>query len=151
MVSDSVRSHRRQPTRLPCPWDSPGKNTGVGEVCAQQTGILINYILCNSCHKRLWLTIIVTNELSRIFPLPKRGLLFWPDVDKKQTFLHLQFYILIDGTISHRNLLLFIFNLVFFHCPHPAGAGSQRIHLCGNKSAGLYLCVMMPGKLPQRQ
>ena len=26
----SVRPHRRQPTRLPCPWDSPGKNTGVG-------------------------------------------------------------------------------------------------------------------------
>ena len=24
------RLHRRQPTRLPCPWDSPGKNTGVG-------------------------------------------------------------------------------------------------------------------------
>jgi len=22
--------HRRQPTRLPCPWDSPGKNNGVG-------------------------------------------------------------------------------------------------------------------------
>ena len=22
--------HRRQPTRLPCSWDSPGKNTGVG-------------------------------------------------------------------------------------------------------------------------
>ena len=22
--------HRQQPTRLPCPWDSPGKNTGVG-------------------------------------------------------------------------------------------------------------------------
>ena len=30
VVSDSVRPHRRQPTRLPCPWDSPGKNTGVG-------------------------------------------------------------------------------------------------------------------------
>ena len=30
VVSDSVRSHRRQPTRLPRPWDSPGKNTGVG-------------------------------------------------------------------------------------------------------------------------
>ena len=28
--SDSVRPHRRQPTRLPHPWDSPGKNTGVG-------------------------------------------------------------------------------------------------------------------------
>ena len=23
------RPQRRQPTRLPCPWDSPGKNTGV--------------------------------------------------------------------------------------------------------------------------
>ena len=23
-------THRRQPIRLPCPWDSPGKNTGVG-------------------------------------------------------------------------------------------------------------------------
>ena len=29
-MSDSVRSHRRRPTRLPRPWDSPGKNTGVG-------------------------------------------------------------------------------------------------------------------------
>ena len=26
----TLRSHRRQPTRLPRPWDSPGKNTGVG-------------------------------------------------------------------------------------------------------------------------
>ena len=25
-----VRPYGRQPTRLPCPWDSPGKNTGVG-------------------------------------------------------------------------------------------------------------------------
>ena len=25
-----MRAHRRQPTRLPRPWDSPGKNTGVG-------------------------------------------------------------------------------------------------------------------------
>ena len=30
VVSDSVWPHRWQPTRLPCPWDSPGKNTGVG-------------------------------------------------------------------------------------------------------------------------
>ena len=29
-MSNSVRPHRRQPTRLPCPWDSLGKNTGVG-------------------------------------------------------------------------------------------------------------------------
>ena len=29
-MSNSVWLHRRQPTRLPCPWDSPGKNIGVG-------------------------------------------------------------------------------------------------------------------------
>ena len=30
IVSNSVQPHRRQPTRLPCPWDSPGKNIRVG-------------------------------------------------------------------------------------------------------------------------
>ena len=30
VVSDSVRPHRWQPIRLLRPWDSPGKNTGVG-------------------------------------------------------------------------------------------------------------------------
>ena len=29
-MSNSGRPRRRQPTRLPRPWDSPGKNTGVG-------------------------------------------------------------------------------------------------------------------------
>ena len=30
VVSDSLRPRRWQPTRFPHPWDSPGKNTGVG-------------------------------------------------------------------------------------------------------------------------
>ena len=29
-MSNSVRPHRQQPTRLHCPWESPGKNAGVG-------------------------------------------------------------------------------------------------------------------------
>ena len=29
-MSDSVQPHRRQPTRLLCPWDSPSNNSGVG-------------------------------------------------------------------------------------------------------------------------
>ena len=29
-MSDSVQPHRHQSTRLRCPWDPPGKNTGVG-------------------------------------------------------------------------------------------------------------------------
>ena len=32
VVSDSVWPHRRKPVRLLHPWDSPGKNTGVGTV-----------------------------------------------------------------------------------------------------------------------
>ena len=35
-MSGSVRPHRWQPTRLPRPWDSPGKNTGVGCHCLLQ-------------------------------------------------------------------------------------------------------------------
>ena len=40
VMSDSVEPHRQQPTRLPCPWDSQGKNTGVykkyiGNKCLQ--------------------------------------------------------------------------------------------------------------------
>ena len=30
VVSDSLWPHGQQPTRLRCPWDFPGKNTGVG-------------------------------------------------------------------------------------------------------------------------
>ena len=29
-MSDSLQPHGLQPVRLLCPWDSPGKNTGVG-------------------------------------------------------------------------------------------------------------------------
>ncbi|XDA70813.1 hypothetical protein R6Z07F_001177 [Ovis aries] len=32
-MSNSVQPHRRQPTRLLCPWDSPGKSTRVGCHC----------------------------------------------------------------------------------------------------------------------
>ena len=35
-MSDSVRPQRQQPTRLPGPWDSPGKSTGVGCHCLLQ-------------------------------------------------------------------------------------------------------------------
>ena len=35
-MSNSLRPHRRLPTRLPHHWDSPGKNTGVGCHCLLQ-------------------------------------------------------------------------------------------------------------------
>ena len=40
VVSDSLRPLRRQPTRLPVPWDSPGKSTGVGCHCLLHTVLL---------------------------------------------------------------------------------------------------------------
>ena len=30
VMSNSVQTHGEEPTKLFCPWDSPGKNTGVG-------------------------------------------------------------------------------------------------------------------------
>ena len=36
VVSDSVQPHRRQAPRLPCPWGSPDKSTGVGCHCLLQ-------------------------------------------------------------------------------------------------------------------
>ena len=41
VLSDSLLSHGLQPARLLCPWDSPGKNTGVG---------------CHSLLQRIFLT-----------------------------------------------------------------------------------------------
>ena len=40
VVSDSVQPHRRQPTRLLCPWDSPGKNTGTVITVSVKAGLL---------------------------------------------------------------------------------------------------------------
>ena len=46
VVSNSVRPHRRQPTRMPRPWDSPGKNTEVG--CHFLLQCIVNKYYCVS-------------------------------------------------------------------------------------------------------
>ena len=49
-VSNSVRPRRRQPTRLPRPWDSPGKNTGVGcHFCLQCIKVKSESDVTQSC------------------------------------------------------------------------------------------------------
>ena len=49
-MSNSVRPHRRQPTRLPRPWDSPGKNTGVGcHFLLQCTKVNRESVVAQSC------------------------------------------------------------------------------------------------------
>ena len=40
VMSDSLRPHGLQPTRILCPWDFPGKSTGVGCHCLLQIKLL---------------------------------------------------------------------------------------------------------------
>ena len=81
VVSDSVRPHGLQPTRLLCPWDSPGKNTGVG--CQTLTkGHIHNWALFP-----LWLSCFILSGaisncslffLSSILDtFQSGGLIFW--------------------------------------------------------------------------
>ena len=55
-----MRPHRRQPIRLHCPWDSPGKNTGVGCHLHLEIEFNVNQILEINRHgkkgKEIWLT-----------------------------------------------------------------------------------------------
>ena len=52
VVSDSVWPRRRQPTRLPRPWDSPGKSTGVGCHCLLWKSN--EYSSWNRCLRQNW-------------------------------------------------------------------------------------------------
>ena len=56
VVSDSVRPHGRQPAWLPRPWDSPGKDTGVGCRC-----------LLHACARGL--RLLTANSYSTLPPL----------------------------------------------------------------------------------
>ena len=53
VVSDSVRPHGLKPTRLLCPWDSPGKNTGVS---------------CHFLFSNAWKWKVKVKSLSLVWP-----------------------------------------------------------------------------------
>ena len=70
-MSDSVRPHRLQPTRLPRPWDSPGKNTGV------------------CCHFLLqWMKVKSEREVAQLCPTLIDPNLGWEDALEKGTANH---------------------------------------------------------------
>ena len=59
-MSDSLWPHGLQPTRLLCPWDFPGKSTGVGCHCLLHTQLLHPYLearKANSLEKILMRTL----------------------------------------------------------------------------------------------
>ena len=72
IVSDSLQPHGLQPTRLFCPWDFPGKNTGVGCHCLLQW--TMKYILklyvqswgCLTCEYSFWGLFIVAVSLPQL-------------------------------------------------------------------------------------
>ena len=56
VMSDSLWPHGLQPTRLFCPWDSPGKNTGVGIYSLlwgifPNQGLNLHLLHCSLSHK----------------------------------------------------------------------------------------------------
>ena len=55
-MSDSARPHGLQPTRLLCPWDSPGKSTGVGCHCLLRASVLLLLLLSRFSRVRLCAT-----------------------------------------------------------------------------------------------
>ena len=62
VVSDSVRPHRWQPSRLPCPWDSAGKNTGVGCFILHDYNLPFNvFYMFRSCKYPYYLKEILKN------------------------------------------------------------------------------------------
>ena len=96
-MSDSVRPHRRQPTRLPRPWGSPGKNTGmhpslhemflgISNFIEERSGLSYSIvflyffaliteegILISPCYS---LKLCIQMGVSFLFPLPLASLLF---------------------------------------------------------------------------
>ena len=75
VMSDSVRPHGVEPTRLLCPWNSPGKNTGVGSHSFLQGIFLTQELSLGFLHCRQ-----ILYHLSLIDPLkiPVWGYLWWP-------------------------------------------------------------------------
>ena len=61
VVSKSMQPHRRQPTRLPRPWDSPGKNTGVG--CHFLLSSIYNVLCGQPCYLRSALRITSPGDI----------------------------------------------------------------------------------------
>ena len=79
VVSNSMRPYGLKPTRLLCPWDSPGKNTGVG-CCAIFQGIFLTqgsnlYHLGLTCTGRQVLYHWATREAARPLHRQRRNIL----------------------------------------------------------------------------
>ena len=108
VVSDSVRPQRRQPTRLPCPWDSPGKNTGVGcHFLLQCMKVKSESEVAQSCPTLSDSMDCSLTRLLRPWDFPSKR--YWSITQKKvnfriqigELFLHLYDIIINKSTLRH--------------------------------------------------
>ena len=67
VVSDSLRPHGLQPTRPLCPWDSPGKSTGVGCHCLLRLSIRV--IIYHSVYPMITITFPMLHFIVYRIPL----------------------------------------------------------------------------------
>ena len=81
-MSHSWRPHGLQPTRLLCPWDFPGKNTGVGCHCLLRIPVELFQILkddvvkvVHSICQQIWKTQQWPQDWKKsvFIPIPKKG------------------------------------------------------------------------------
>ena len=71
VISDSLQLHELQPTRLLCPWNSPGKNTGMGSYFLLQgifstQGLQEDSLPSEPPGKSIILVVVETNVNSRL-------------------------------------------------------------------------------------
>ena len=114
-MSDSARPHRPQPTRLPRPWDSPGKNTGVG------CHFLLQCMKVKSESEVAQLCLTLSNLMDCSLPVSsvrgifQAGILEWGAIAfsmlyiKPTELIHIiieNLYFLTTSTISPKPLLL---------------------------------------------
>ena len=134
ILSDSLRPHGLWPTRLLCPWNSPGKNTGVGchsllqGICSTQGSNLgfppCRQILYHLSHLgnsiREWLCLNILEFLTPEFIISQlwrfRGCIVdWTTGEKKRLFFFG------GGEVTKTFEREFLLPAIrFYHCSFPA-------------------------------
>ena len=140
-MSDSVQPHRRQPTRFPRPWDSPGKNTGVGchfllqcmkvesaSEVAQSCLTLSDPMDCSppgsSIHGIFWATVLEWGAIAYSHCLLQTALIplfHIPHPVHRQIILALPLRYIHNPTTSHYLLSYYYIqgtNIFHLNCPH---------------------------------
>ena len=79
-MSDSEQPHRLQPTRLPYPWDPPGKNTGMGYISFSNVMFTYIFNLTSPLYSRHYFILLresITRQVDKKFRVPEEERGVW--------------------------------------------------------------------------